>query len=111
MHKWTPNAQRIVRIQNLFMSYTEPSDLEGKVLSLIYVAGETAEAKGIEALLTEQEIMYTLKPTPFLRDMLFGGTSELPGVGFYVLSAQAQYCRDLLLSNKFKVGLVMEDEQ
>ncbi len=93
------------------MSYTEPSDLEGRELSLIYVAGETAEAKGIESLLTEEEIMYTLKATPFLRSMLFGGTTELPGVGFYVLSAQAQYCRNLLLANKFKVGLVMEDEQ
>ena len=54
------------------MPYTELSDLEGKELSLIYVAGGTAEAKGIESLLTEEEIMYTLKATSFLRSMLFG---------------------------------------
>jgi hypothetical protein len=94
------------------MSYAEPRDFEGKELSLIYVAGETAEAKSIESLLAEQEITYTLKPTPFLRhNLLFEGTAELPGVGFYVLSAQAKYCRNLLLKNKFKVGLVMEDKQ
>ena len=64
------------------MSYTEPSGLEDKKLSLIYVAGETAEAKGIESLLTEQEIMYALEAAPLRNRPLFEGSVELPGVGF-----------------------------
>ena len=38
------------------MSYTDPSDLEGRELSLIYVAGETVEAKGIESLLSAVKV-------------------------------------------------------
>jgi len=93
------------------MSYTEPSNLEHKEIVLIYIAGKTSEAKGVEALLTDNEVTYTLMHTPFLRSDLFGQPIELPGVGFYVLSGQAEYCRDLLYSNKFRVGIVAEGEE
>ena len=93
------------------MSYSDPQDLEEQNSALVYIAGKTSEAKGVEKLFTQHGMTYTIKPTPFLRSSLFGGLVELPGVGFYVLAEQAAACRDLLLRNKFKVGLVLEGEE
>ena len=93
------------------MAYVDPESLEEKATALVYVAGKTSEAKAVESLLTQDEMTYTIKPTPFLRSSLFGGLVELPGVGFYVPIEQAAHCRDLLQDNKFKVGLVLEGEE
>ena len=93
------------------MAYVEPETLEEKETALIYVAGKTSEAKAVESLLTQNDMAYTLKPTPFMRSSLFGGLVELPGVGFYVPIAQAAHCRDLLQERNFKVGLVLEGEE
>ncbi len=93
------------------MAYIDPDTFEDADVALIYIAGRTAEAKGVEALLTAQGITYTLKPTPFLRSTLFGGTMELPGVGFYVLKGQAARGRTVLQDHKFRVGLIMEGEE
>ena len=93
------------------MSKIEANNQEGKELSLGYIAGKTREAKSIEQLLADNEITYTLEATPFVRKSLFGYSQELFGVGFYVLRAQAPYCRNLLSSNKFTVGLVQEGEE
>jgi len=93
------------------MAYVNQAELEHKNISLVYIAGNTSEAKEIENILTEEELIYTLKPTPFLRHMALQGPMELPGVGFYVLSGQAKFCRDLLLSSGFKLGLVNEGEE
>ena len=94
------------------MSYTEPDEFEDKEVSLVYIAGEVGEVGGVEKLLTEKEINYTVSNVPFLREMLFEGAVELPGVGFYVLSGQAEYCRKkYLLSEGFKTGIVMDGEE
>ena len=45
------------------MTYVESEALEGKELALVYVAGKTSEAKGVERLFTQREITYTLKST------------------------------------------------
>ena len=94
-----------------FMAYVEPDTLEEKELALVYVAGKTSEVKAVESLFTQNEMVYTIKPTPFMRSTLFGGLVELPGVGFYVPIEQAAYCRTLLQSRKFKAGLVLEGEE
>ena len=93
------------------MAYVEPENLEAKELALVYVAGKTSEAKAVENLLTQNEISYTIKSTPFMRASLFGGLVELPGVGFYVTLDQAAYCRNLLQERKFKAGLILEGEE
>jgi hypothetical protein len=94
------------------MPYVEPETLEEKNLALVYVAGKTSEAKAVESLLTQNNMAYTLKPTPFMRSSLFGGLVELPGVGFYVPIEHAAHCRNLLQQErKFKVGLVLEGEE
>ena len=93
------------------MSYSDPQDLEEKNVALVYIAGKTSEAKGVEKLFSQHGMTYTIKPTPFLRSTLFGGLVELPGVGFYVLAGQSAACRNLLQGHKFKVGLVLEGEE
>lgn len=93
------------------MAYVDPDTLEDDDISLIYIAGRTAEARKVERLLSAEAISYTLKPTPFLRSTLFGGTMQLPGVGFYVLTEQAARCRSLLQDHKLKAGLIMEGEE
>lgn len=93
------------------MAYVDPNTLEDDDIALIYIAGKTAEAKRVEHLLTAEGIDYTLKSTPFLRSTLFGGTMQLPGLGFYVLNGQAARCRILLQAHKFRAGLVGEGEE
>jgi hypothetical protein len=93
------------------MAYVDLETLDEEELALVYIAGKTSEAKAIENLFTQSAVNYTIKPTPFMRSSLFGGLVELPGVGFYVLAAQAAHCRNLLQDHKFKVGLVLEDEE
>ena len=79
------------------MSYSDPQGLAEKNVALVYIAGKTSEARGVEKLLTQHGMTYTIKPTPFLRSSLFGGLVELPGVGFYVLAGKRQpaaiYCK------------------
>ena len=89
------------------MSFIEPDSFNEKEASLIYVAGEVGEAGSIEKLLTEIGIDYTVAHTPFLREMLFDGLRELPGVGFYVLAEQANYCREMLRFKGYKAGIVL----
>lgn len=93
------------------MAYVNPEQFEGKNHSLVYVAGKTSEAKKVEKLLSENSVTYTLHEVPFLRQTLFGGQVELPGVGFIVLQSQAQFCRELLETKRFYQGLVFEDEE
>ena len=93
------------------MTYVDPDTLEDDDIALIYIAGKTSEAKKVEMLLGAEGVTYTLKPTPFLRSTLFGGTMELPGVGFYVPRGQAARGRTVLQDHKFRVGLIMEGEE
>ena len=93
------------------MAYVNPGSLNEDAIALIYIAGKTSEAKAVEALLTQNELTYTIKSTPFMRSSIFGGLTELPGVGFYVPSEQAEACRGLLRDRKFKVGLVLDGEE
>jgi len=93
------------------MAYVDPDSPEVEDAALVYIAGKTSEAKAVEELFTRNEVIYTLKSTPFLRSSLFGGMIELPGVGFYVAARQAAGCRELLQYHKFKTGLVLEGEE
>ena len=93
------------------MAYVDPDSLGEEDAALVYVAGKTSEARGVEELFARYEVEYTIRPTPFLRSSLFGGMIELPGVGFYVAAEQAGACRHLLQNHKFKVGLILEGEE
>ena len=41
----------------------------------------------------------------------FFGLSQRPGIGFYVISGQAEYCRNILDENNIKDGLWLEDTE
>jgi hypothetical protein len=93
------------------MPYVEPEHFGESPTALVYVAGDTTEAKDIERALSENEIAYTLVPTPFLRSSIMSGLVELPGVGFTVLAQDAEKSRSLLHSLKFIKGLVLAGEE
>jgi len=92
------------------MAYVEPQAFEGKDTELVFIAGRTSEAKSVEALLTHGGIDYTLTPEPFLHVGIFLTSSELPGVGFNVVSAQAAHVRSLLTTRGFQAGVVQGEE-
>jgi hypothetical protein len=73
---------------------------------LIFVAASTLEAEKVELVLTENEIDYTLMEIPFSSLL---SLSERPGIGFYVISGQADYCRNILSANNIKTGVWPED--
>mgnify|MGYP001816208748 CR=1 FL=1 len=93
------------------MPYTDPDKFKEKEISLIYIAGEVREAGAIENILTEADIDYTVAHASYLREMLFEGAKELPGVGFYVLAGQAEICREKLLTAGYKAGIVLDGEE
>ncbi len=88
------------------MAYREIDDFLEKEMSIIYVGAGSAELKKVEVTLTENEIDYTLMEIPY-RTVL--GITERPGIGVYVVSGQAEYCRNLFLSAGLTQGLWMED--
>jgi hypothetical protein len=92
------------------MAYVEPDAFEGKDTELVFIAGRTSEAKSVEAVLTQEGIDYTLTPEPFLHVGIFLNRSELPGVGFNVVAAQAPHVRSLLTSRGFQAGVVLGEE-
>jgi len=104
-------AENLLVLKVPSMAYVDLETLEENPLALVYIAGKTSEAKAVEALFAQNEVTYTVKPTPFMRSTLFGGLVELPGVGFYVPLEQAAYGRSLLQGRKFKAGLVQEGEE
>jgi hypothetical protein len=88
------------------MAFVEQSRFNDKEVSLIYIAASTAEAEKVELVLTEKGIDYTLMEIPF--DSFFG-LSERPGLGFYVISGQADFCRNALSANSIESGIWTED--
>jgi hypothetical protein len=89
------------------MARIDPEELEDRQSELIFIARRIREAERVEALLTEEGIDYALAFEPFLHGGIFG-IMTLTGVGFYVLSGQAPYCRELLGQHGLAVGVVDE---
>jgi len=83
----------------------DADEFEDGQSELVFIARRTREAKRVEALLTGEGIDYALAFEPFLHGGIFGVTT-LTGVGFYVLSRQAHYCRDLIARHGLAVGVV-----
>ncbi len=91
------------------MARLEPDDLADCDLALVFIAGTTREAKRAEEILTRDGIDYALGPEPFLRAGMFGAMTLL-GLGIFVRSGQAQYCRHLLRQAALSRGVVEDDE-
>jgi len=83
-------------------------NLPKKATSRIYIAGNVAEAKGIETLLSEHGIDYSIELEEFIRSGFNILGSKYVGATFYVLSDQAEFCRTLLKERGFTSG-ILED--
>jgi hypothetical protein len=89
------------------MARIDAAEFDERPNELIFIARRVSEAERVETLLTEQGIDYTIAFEPFLHGGIFGVTT-LTGVGFYVLSGQALWCRQLLARHGLGVGVVEE---
>jgi hypothetical protein len=82
----------------------------GKEVARIYTAGRLGEAMRVETSLTEHGIDYAVDFEPFRVFVLGFLPSERVGLGFYVLSAQADHCRRLLLDAGLRAGIEADPE-
>jgi hypothetical protein len=87
------------------MARLDPDALVDQQSELIFIARNVREARRVEALLTDAGIDYEVAFEPFLHGGIFGVVT-LTGLGFYVLSGQASFCRKLLEEHGLAVGLV-----
>ena len=78
-------------------------DFAEKEVARIYLAGELAEAKRVEKVLSANDIDYAVEVEPYVRMSIF--SSEYAGAAFYVLSGQADFCKQALFEAGLKVGI------
>jgi hypothetical protein len=81
-------------------------DFADKEVTRIYLAGELTEAKRVEEILSVNGINYAVEVEPYVRLSVF--SSEYAGAAFYVLSGQADFCKQVLFEAGLKIGI--EDE-
>lgn len=81
-------------------------DLPEKERARIYIAVTLAEAKGIETLLSEHGIDYSIELEEFIRSGFNIIGSKYVGAMFYVLAGQAEFCRTLLKARGFTPGIL-----
>jgi hypothetical protein len=89
----------------------DPEKFEDKEVALVYVAGRLSEGKRVEQVLSNNAIDYAVDIELFRSHMLGIFPVEYKGVGFYVLSGQAEFCRRVLREASLVQGLVEEDRQ
>ena len=83
-------------------------DFSDKEVARIYLAVELGEAKRVEEILSANGIDYVVEVEPYVRSSVFSFSSENRGAAFYVLSGQADFCKQTLFDAGLKVGI--EDE-
>ncbi len=86
-------------------------EMADQTLSLVYIAGNVADAKKAEALLTEWRIDYVLSLEPFTTAFPLFQSAEYKGLFFYVLTGQHRFCRDLLKSNGLSDTVELDVEE
>ena len=91
------------------MALVDPATFDGKEVALVYIAGRLSEGKRVEQVLSDNAIDYAVDIEPFQSRLLGILPVEYEGVGFYVLSAQADFCRRVLREAGVVQGLVEED--
>lgn len=74
------------------------SEFSGAPLSLVYIAGNLADARKAERALTESGVDYALSLEPFVSDSLVRA-GEHAGLFVYVPAAQHRSCREILERN------------
>lgn len=92
------------------MALVEPETFDNKEVAIVYIAGRLAEGKRVEQVLSANAIDYAVDSEPFQSRVLGILPVEYEGVGFYVLSGQADFCRRVLREAGLVQGLVVEDD-
>jgi hypothetical protein len=90
------------------MALVDPTTFDGKEVAMIYVAGRLSEGQRVERVLSDHAIDYAVDVEPFHGSVLGIFPVEYEGVGFYVLSTEADFCRHALREAGLVQGLVEE---
>src|SRR5215475_5163253 len=85
------------------MARRDPDAFGEASLALVFIAGNTHEARSAEAELTTGGIDYCLQAEPFMQGLL---SSKRTGVGFYVLQAHASAAQRTLEKANLRSGLI-----
>ena len=88
------------------MALVDPETFDDEEVAIVYIAGRLPEGKRVEQVLSDHAIDYAVDSEPFQSRVLGILPVEYEGVGFYVLSGQAEFCRRLLREAGLVQGLV-----
>ena len=88
------------------MALVDAETFDDKEVAMVYVAARLSEGKRVEQVLTDNAIDYAVDIEPFQSRVLGLLPVEYEGVGFYVLSGQADFCRRILREAGLVQGLV-----
>ena len=91
------------------MALVDPEIFDNEEVAIVYIAGRLNEGKRVEQVLSDNAIDYAVDIEPFHRRVLGILPVEYEGVGFYVVSGQAEFCRRVLREAGLVQGLVEED--
>ena len=91
------------------MALVDPATFDGKEVAMIYIAGRLSEGKRVEQVLSDNAIDYAVDFEPFESRVLGILSVKYEGVGFYVSSGQADFCRRVLRDAGLVQGLVEDD--
>jgi hypothetical protein len=91
------------------MALVDPATFDDKEVAMVYIAGRLSEGKRVEQVLSENAIDYAVDFEPFESRVLGILPVEREGVGFYVFSGQADFCRRVLRQAGLVQGLVEAD--
>ncbi|HVM94896.1 MAG TPA: hypothetical protein VMT89_00850 [Candidatus Acidoferrales bacterium] len=92
------------------MALVDPAIFDDQEVVMIYIAGRLGESKRVERVLIDKTIDYAVDIEPFESRVLGILPVQYEGVGFYVLSQQADFCRRVLREAGLVQGLVEEGD-
>jgi predicted nucleic acid-binding Zn ribbon protein len=78
-------------------------------VAIVYIAGRLSESKQVEQVLTENAIDYAVDIESLEKRLLGILPVKYKGIGFYVFSGQADFCRRVLHGAGMVQGLVEDD--
>jgi hypothetical protein len=91
------------------MALVDSATFDDKEVTMVYVAGRLSEGKRVEQVLSDNAIDYAVDFEPFERRVLGILPVKYEGVGFYVFSGEADFCRRVLREAGLVQGLVEDD--
>ena len=91
------------------MALVDSATFDDKEVAMIYIAGRVSEGKRVEQVLSDNGIDYAVDFEPFESRVLGILPVQYEGVGFYVFSGHADFCRRVLREAGLVQGLVEDD--